>query len=954
MSRFYNHVGILFLAIFATQPCGFTHGDVAAEEPAEDRDYYSIDVGELIKDFDKTHIVSDPEVLKPSFYQMETTPRVVVPIGSEAYLIEPEDRNNEYRGYRIVGAKPKGVAVDGQFYLLRRHPDHPRDSSLAKFDFHIDETSIVPCDSSDFHQAKGRHFQLFWSTDYAGSAMFRHLAIESLKKVGETATPIGPNWPLRRRTGIDDTIQLVSGGRAVSENLQLDRELAGADSANDELQDLADVEGITVREINWTRRLSKEPTELDPLAAIIPHDQYAVFVPSFTKLTQIIDRSSELARPIVQWFEPQSQTTNVLGFYQDQLGLPLDALTRQVGEALIDEVVVTGSDPYFRTGTDVAVLMQTSQPALLHQALLAQVALQASRHDHVKRIDHQVNDHLIAQWSNQRRDFCSLVAVVDDAVIVSNSIAQMMAILNTVADRSTSMMELDEYKFFRQRYRRGSEAESALIIVTDAAIRRWCGPKWRISASRRTRARASVAEISMQNADALVRKTVQGETQIHIDSNMHAAGALTLTSAGVQSDRYGTLDFQTPIVELDLKTATAGEVGLYVTWRDRYQRRWRNVFDPIALKLSLSDDAFAADLSVIPLMLGTQYRTWQSLIGDIHLKPHAGDRHEEELLSFVMALDLNAPQFQFVSAFLGGGTTNVANGNLRINILSWIDNAVHLYVDLDEAWIQRMADRSPWQRKTEDMAKEFPIGVFFPSKDSLKQAMFVAAVRGFFERSAPNLVRWDLIQYKEIEFAKATAADSTPIGNARDLPNIYYVTTPDGLTVSFNENVIRRAIDRHLQRKENASSVDIDEEKSTQETAFESQLKTHISGTGAEVLSSVNSRSGMNRMHRLSWGNIPILNYLRHRYPDREPKEVYRQLFGQTLIEPSGGQYEWDDQIQSYVSTLQGYHLDPKKGPVLGLMFNPTDVIETSLSFQDEGLRATMQLKSGTQDEVKQ
>ncbi len=916
-----------------------TQQQLTAADSAEHRDYYSVDVGTLVRSFDKSQIVSDPEIVQASFYQMETTPRVVVPSGTEAYISEPVEKTVDYVGYRIVGSKAAGTAVDGQLYLIRPHQDQPKQWSLVKFDFHVDANPTNSVESAEFYRAKGRYFQLFWSSDYAGSAMFRHLAIDSLKKVGESAIPIGPSWPLRRGNDVDGTIQLLSGGRAVSENLQLDRELADANDTKHELTDLINVQGITIREINWQQRLSPNPTELDPLATLIPHDQYAVFVPSFQQFAQIIDRSSELARPIVQWFEPQSQTTDVLGFYQNQLGLPLDALTRQVGKALIDEVALTGSDPYFRTGTDVAVLMKTQQPTILHQAILAQVTAQSAQHKDVKRIDHKAGEHLIAQWSNPRRDFCSLVTVVGDIVVVSNSIFQMTAIMQTSSDRSKAMAGLDEYKFFRQRYQRGSQAESALIVVTDAAIRRWCGPKWRISASRRTRARASIAEMSMQHADGLVRGTIQGETQIQAINSVHDAGRLSLTSAGVRSDRYGTLDFQTPIAELDICTATASEVALYVRWRDRYQSRWRNTFDPIALQVSVKEDTFAVDLSVIPLILGTEYANWQSFIGNVRLKSGVGDRHDEELLSLVTAVDLNAPIFGFARMFLG-------NNPADVNLLSWIDHAAHVYFDHDEAWIKRAAARSPWHLNSEDSFKELPLALYVPSNDSLKQALFMSALRAQIANAAPNLVRWETAKHNEIDYVKGTAMGASSVGQPEGLPHVYYVTLPDGLTFSFNENVIRRAIERHLKRQQHPTKVadKAADEVGAADPAAGPQIATRVTGAGADLMSRANYYSGLNRMHRITWGNIPVMNYLRHRYPDRDPQQVYRQLFGKTLLEPSGGQYVWDDKVGTYVSTLQGHHLDPKAGPTLGLAINPTDVVETTLSFEDGGLRATLNL----------
>jgi hypothetical protein len=43
---------------------------------------------------------------------------------------------------------------------------------------------------------------------------------------------------------------------------------------------------------------------------------------------------------------------------------------------------------------------------------------------------------------------------------------------------------LPEYKFFRSRSERG-EDETAFLLLSDATIRRWTGPRWRIASSRR-------------------------------------------------------------------------------------------------------------------------------------------------------------------------------------------------------------------------------------------------------------------------------------------------------------------------------------------------------------------------------------------------------------------------------------------------------------------------------------
>ena len=85
---------------------------------------------------------------------------------------------------------------------------------------------------------------------------------------------------------LEQTYSLFSGGRAISENLQLDRPLPAARNAGrDTVRRTSSVKldtltGITVAEIDWKARNAGKTPLLDPLAAHIPADQHALFLPS--------------------------------------------------------------------------------------------------------------------------------------------------------------------------------------------------------------------------------------------------------------------------------------------------------------------------------------------------------------------------------------------------------------------------------------------------------------------------------------------------------------------------------------------------------------------------------------------------------------------------------------------------------------------------------------------------
>src|SRR5205807_2126879 len=85
--------------------------------------------------------------------------------------------------------------------------------------------------------------------------------------------------------------------------------------------------------------------------------------------------------------------------------------------------------------------------------------------------------------------------------------------------------------------------------------------------------------------DTVVAGKVQRLAVETLEKERSGAGELSLGADGVRSSIYGTLEFMTPIIEMDMERATRGEAESYMRWRDSYQRNWSNYFDPIAVRL---------------------------------------------------------------------------------------------------------------------------------------------------------------------------------------------------------------------------------------------------------------------------------------------------------------------------------------------------------------------------------
>src|SRR5258708_6589213 len=277
-----------------------------------------------------------------------------------------------YRNANIDIRAPKGKAVVGRLFVPK--PDF---SGMTALSFKV-ETNVAKLESKDeFFKAKESHYRQLGERNIAGGAWFRHQESEAAKAHGSKAAANlnRPNLSRRRWSqsaddGYDSTYDLFSGGRAISENLQLDRVLATAGS-NTATIEITNLHGITVREMDWKPLLKDSSPIKDTLASYIPFDQHALFFPSFAALTKWTDQADSDGTPVLQLFEPRSEDANSRGRYQKQLCLELNEISRLLGPQVIGSVAFTGSDPYLRTGSDGGLLFATKSPAVLEAFIAA-------------------------------------------------------------------------------------------------------------------------------------------------------------------------------------------------------------------------------------------------------------------------------------------------------------------------------------------------------------------------------------------------------------------------------------------------------------------------------------------------------------------------------------------------------------------------------------------------------
>ncbi len=695
-----------------------------------------------------------------------------------------------------------------------------------------------------------------------------------------------------RRMEFDQTFSTLSGGRALAENMALDRELIlGTGKAGEDV-DLASIKGVTVKAIPWGERLPKEEIAVDALSKRVPEDQYFMVVPSLNQLFGLMDRIEESGTPILQSFSVGDQYRELPSRYRRQLGLDLPDVI--AGFLPVKSVAVTGGDPFFPTGSDVAVILETDKVDSVFTLLQTAISAKAKGAG--------ANSVGKGGFANESRSFSSYLAKLDGAVVVANSARQLERVLAVAKDGSHSLGSTDEYRFFRHRYPMGAD-ESAYVFISDACLRHWASPLVRIAASRRSRALAALGNLTSQR--------IAGEELSQEFEPL--LGKVTESKNQVFSERYGSLGFLTPISELKIERVSSVEKESYERWRRGYEGGWARFFDPIAIRLKMAKTEEELDMTILPLRVDSDYQEMISLVGEARLSKAATTVPKESLFHYAMALDSKGDLFKEASVSL-----IEILPSLKLNPLGWMGSSASVTLGHSLAW------QSDFGIET---LIELPVLLRVEVQSRIKLALFLTAVKGSIEVSGPDLVRWETREHEGRRYV-AVIGDEEEVGAEL---SIYYAALPTALLVSLNEDMLKRALDREKEfQKGQQSDMQV----------FAQTSPGFLVGLG-ELGS---SQSLEKRRRNLSWAALPILNEWRKSQSAGDPVDFHHVRFAYRITCPGGLGYRWNEKELTMESVAYGHPANPLKGAKPLDILSRFNTVEMNSSFEDGGMNLRVSL----------
>lgn len=846
----------------------------------------------------------------------------------EIYVLDPDGPSFENRASvrtraRVGVRAPDAVGGDalrGTLYLPVAGWEVPAEGAPTSFTQHrfvVRVPQDKAADRAAFEQIRSSYYEDLLRPNLPGAAWFRHR--ERGYGLALAETPAGRNLlSTRPRQGeFERTLDLYTGGRALSENLKLEVILSPGDST--EQVALAEIAGIQTAEVEWAELVADLSWEVDPLARAIPADQHGMFFGSFTDFVRLADEFEAHGRELASPTGERSEDAHTRARYERQLCVELDALARALGSHFVDSVAITGGDLYLRTGSDVALLFESPNPQPFLLALAARQDAARALHEDAELLEFTLDGKPVRATLTPDRRVSSYVVNFDGTIVVSNSRHQLERIAAVLRGVDPALGSSQEFGFFRARYPRSNADEAGFLFLSDAAIRRWCGPRWRIAASRRVRAAGYLAEL--QAGAIAANMTGAALPDLAPELPLRGGGELAWSPSGPRSSIYGSLAFQTPISELSFDKVTLDERAAYEIFRRSYERNWQRFFDPIGVSIRVAREQVGLDLTVLPLIAGSEYREFLQFAGQELLEPDDGDPHPEALAHYVMALDIEGPGFNQVNGMLG----SMLSG-LGFTPLSWVGDHIAVYADSGPIWEEVDAGYDLGDLFEEHLG-EIPIAVAIDVKDPLRLAGFLAATRGLVESSAPGLIDWVNHEYAGRGYLELKTSDFVQ-------GSFYYVTLPDCLIVSLGEDVLKRAIDRWVARRAGQPAYP------TPPAWHGAAVGVHIAEGARPLLERMFGEELRTELRRKSWLALPILNEWRVLAGASDSLAFHEAHWFTELYDPAGGSYVWDEEWQTYGSSATGHPAVPRALDGMPGILARLRSATVGLSFEHDGLRA--------------
>ena len=140
---------------------------------------------------------------------------------------------------------------------------------------------------------------------------------------------------------------------------------------------------------------------------------------------------------------------------------------------------------------------------------------------------------------------------------------------------------------------------------------------------------------------------------------------------------------------------------------------------------------------------------------------------------------------------------------VKVDLFGWLGESISVYLDDDPIWAELAKAKD--SERSEFLGKNLgrlPVAIYAEVSNGFKLTAFLAALRAFIEQTAPGMTAWESLTYKELPYVKVMPTAQAGNLGLGDQLALYYYASGEAFILTLNEDVLKRAIDRQLARRQ--------------------------------------------------------------------------------------------------------------------------------------------------------
>lgn len=323
-----------------------------------------------------------------------------------------------------------------------------------------------------------------------------------------------------------DTFSIFSGGLLLRSSLQLET-VTPRDDKNGTV-DPASLSSPVMKQIPYSEMLKGKTPRLYSIDRYSPADFYYLHFSDAGKAYEVLNYIEYAADMIRRRISAVSIDYMTRSRITTQLAIRESADLNRFYSSAVDELVITGSDPFIIEGSDVTLIIRPKNRQLLESRLSDFRREFKSKYGCTESqvTASGVPGTLISSTGRVVNSY--MFTLLDGTIIISNSLKASEAVIDTAQGRRPSLAESTDYRYTRTIYPAQGSDEDGFLYISDLFVKHLSSPVLKITESRRMK---EIMRMSVLEKYAIYYYMLNGKKSSSVQDIAAAPGTTSLNES---------------------------------------------------------------------------------------------------------------------------------------------------------------------------------------------------------------------------------------------------------------------------------------------------------------------------------------------------------------------------------------------------------------------------------------